>query len=210
MNQHEYERANALQVGSEVDPFTEERYRQFARHLTRSHTSVLDVGCNTGRGGSVLKGLRPNLEISGLDCVQSRLDRLSTDVYRHAYYGLSTQIPCEDASFDAVVAGEFLEHLHTTDVQTTLEEFFRVLRLGGIVLLTTPNPADLKRRILGKTVLGGAHVSQHHPRTMRQRLEWSGFNRVRIYGTGRTSRILGTQRFGLALYGSYLATARKF
>ena len=71
-----YEDLNIEQVGSESDPFTLERYRHFSQHFPKSVKNVLDVGCNTGRGGRVLKQLNPNLFLAGLDCVQSRLDRI--------------------------------------------------------------------------------------------------------------------------------------
>ena len=56
---------NRKQEVSEIDPFTERRYKQFVRHLPPHAHDVLDVGCNTGRGGVVMKTLRPSLRITG-------------------------------------------------------------------------------------------------------------------------------------------------
>jgi hypothetical protein len=42
---------NRAQEISEVDTFTESRYRQFVRRFQDHTQTVLDVGCNTGRGG---------------------------------------------------------------------------------------------------------------------------------------------------------------
>ena len=67
---------NRGQKVSEIDPFTERRYQQFVRHLPRDARVVLDVGCNTGRGGAVMKALRPSLHITGLDCVSERVEAL--------------------------------------------------------------------------------------------------------------------------------------
>ena len=46
-----YEQLNTLQQSSEIDPFTIERYNQFFKHLPKTTKTLLDVGCNTGRGG---------------------------------------------------------------------------------------------------------------------------------------------------------------
>jgi predicted SAM-dependent methyltransferase len=107
------------------------------------------------------------------------------------------------------VAGEFIEHLYPSDVDRTLAEIFRVLRIGGQVMLTTPNPSDIKRRLRGRSILGGAHVSQHHADALKMKLRMTGFSSVRILGSGKVSRHLGPH-FPLPIYGSYLALGRKF
>ena len=200
---------NAAQVESESDPFTPERYRQFARWVPATAREVLDVGCNTGRGGSALKAIRPELKITGLDLLQSRLDRLPKDAYSGVLCGSATQIPCADESFDAVVAGEFIEHLPAPMAMPFLMEAFRVLRLGGVLALTTPNPGDWKLRWRGGSVLGGSHVSQHHPQTMKLQFLMAGYNAVCVRGTGKVSSVLGTWLPPLNLYGSYMVIGRK-
>lgn len=204
-----YEELNLLQPESENDPFTEDRYRQFYRFFPETVSSVLDIGCNTGRGGRVLKLLNPGLMIYGLDAVKDRLDRLPSGVYQEGVHGLSTQIPVRDESFDAVVAGEFIEHIYQKDVDATLGEIFRVLKIGGRLLLTTPNPYDWKRRLRGQSVLGGAHVSQHFPDALKWKLKMTGFAKVGIYGSGKVSRYLGSRFPILSVYGSYLAIGDK-
>jgi hypothetical protein len=41
---------NKAQIWSENDPFTLNRYLQFSRFI-KNGNYVLDIGCNTGRGG---------------------------------------------------------------------------------------------------------------------------------------------------------------
>lgn len=204
-----YEQLNLSQPESEKDPFTEDRYRQFYRFFPKSVSRVLDIGCNTGRGGRVLKSLDARLIIYGLDAVKDRLDRLPVGVYQDVVHGFSTKIPVEDESFDVVVAGEFIEHIYKRDVDKTFEEIFRVLKIGGRLLLTTPNPYDWKRRLRGQSVLGGAHVSQHFPDALRCNLKMMGFANVNTYGSGKVSRYLGSRFPFLSIYGSYLAMGDK-
>ncbi|MES2369256.1 MAG: class I SAM-dependent methyltransferase [Pseudomonadota bacterium] len=204
-----YEVLNLAQPESEHDPFTEDRYRQFYKFLPMGARSVLDIGCNTGRGGRVLKDLDNSLLIYGLDAVRDRLDRLPQDAYEQGVHGYSTKIPNEDGTYDAVVAGEFIEHIYQADVDQTLGEIFRVLKIGGRLLLTTPNPGDIKRKMRGHSILGGAHVSQHFSDTLKLKLRMAGFSRVRVYGSGKVSRYVGS-RFPLFIYGSYLAIGDKF
>jgi SAM-dependent methyltransferase len=204
-----YEALNLAQPESEKDTFTEDRYRQFHRFFPKTVSRVLDIGCNTGRGGRVLKALDARLQIFGLDAVKDRLERLPVGVYQQTVHGLSTKIPIEGESFEVVVAGEFIEHLYPSDVDKTLEEIFRVLKIGGRLLLTTPNPYDWKRRWRGRSVLGGAHVSQHFPDALKCKLKMMGFANVRAYGSGKVTRYLGSSFPLLSIYGSYLAIGDK-
>lgn len=205
----DYEEVNRAQCVSETDTFTAARYRQFARNLPEGCVDVMDVGCNTGRGGRVLLEANPGLVITGLDCVPERLQQLPQGVYQHTLLCSATSIPMPGESFDAVVAGEFIEHLTPRDATDTLVELHRVLRPGGRLLLTTPNPRYLRNVLLGRSVLGGAHLSEFTPEAMVELLLSVGFKRVRVVGTGRVSLVLGTRMPWLPLYGSYMAIADK-
>ncbi|MBS3026828.1 MAG: hypothetical protein HCA25_06995 [Dolichospermum sp. DET50] len=52
-NKEIYKELNASQECSESDTFTCDRYRQFFHHIPIHIKNVLDIGCNTGRGGKL-------------------------------------------------------------------------------------------------------------------------------------------------------------
>src|SRR5208282_163503 len=167
---------NRGQSLSEADDFTEERYAQFVRHLPPHAKAVLDVGCNTGRGGAVLRRLLPTMKIDGLDCVQERLDGIADDIYDRLICSFANAIDMKSGSYDAIVAGEFLEHVPPEQVYSTLCEFFRLLTLRGRLLLTTPNPRYLKNQLRNLSVLlEPSHVTQHYPERLGRRLMDVGF-----------------------------------
>jgi len=202
-----YVELNERQTESESDDFTPRRYVQFARHLRGDGSSVLDVGCGVGRGGRVLKRMIPGITLMGLDCVPGRIERIPPGVYARAFCATSMAMPLEGASVDCIVAGEFIEHLSEADVDRTLQEFARVLRPGGKLLMTTPNPSYWRLRLTGRSVLGGAHLSEHQASKLAARLRRHGFSGATVCGSGRWSKYLG-ERFPLpAAYGSYLITA---
>jgi ubiquinone/menaquinone biosynthesis C-methylase UbiE len=135
---------------------------------------------------------------------------LDSSVYSQAVVGFTQNLPFEDRSVDAVVAGEFLEHVPPKFIEPTLCEFFRVLKLHGVFSMTTPNPRYLKNRIRGLSVLSDpSHVTQHYPEILKQRLMGVGFSSVKINGSGKVSRFLG-KRLPLFIYGSYLLSAKKW
>jgi SAM-dependent methyltransferase len=201
---------NRNQTVSETDPFTEERYGQMIRTLPSGNITVLDVGCGVGRGGRVIRTLRKEVTLIGLDCVPERVLSLDSAVYSQAVVGFTQDLPFEDRSIDAIVAGEFLEHVPPKFIEPTLCEFFRVLKLKGIFSMTTPNPSYLKNRIRGLSVLTDpSHVTQHYPEILKRGLMGIGFSSLEIKGSGKVSRYLGT-RCPLFFYGSYLLSAKKW
>lgn len=204
----QYASENAAQTVATEDTFSLERYQQFARHIPNGAQTVLDVGCAEGRGGAELKRILPQINLLGLDCVDDRLSMLPA-AYKRGILGLTTQIPIDDRSCDAIVAGEFLEHLYPSDVDATLCEFQRILAIGGKLLMTTPNPYSLRMRKRRGTVYGVAHLTQHFPEVLKLRLKMHGFSKVRLIGSGKATRLFGEKLPWLSVYGSYLIIGSK-
>ena len=55
-----------------------------------------------------------------------------------------------------------------------------------------------------------SHITQHYPNSMRQRLRAIGYSHVRIVGTGRMTRYIGSHVPLLPIYGAYLVHAEKW
>jgi 2-polyprenyl-3-methyl-5-hydroxy-6-metoxy-1,4-benzoquinol methylase len=203
--------ANVACTESAIDDFVLERYEQMIKHVPSQATRVLDVGCHTGRGGVVVKKLRPDVELTGFDCIPERIAALDPSTYHTGICGWANEIPADDGSYDAIISGEFIEHVPPRDIDDTLAEFFRVLTLHGRLVMTTPNPNYLKNKLFGLSVLTeDSHITQHYPNSMRQRLRTIGYSHVRIVGTGRMTRYIGSHVPFLPVYGAYLVHADKW
>jgi 2-polyprenyl-3-methyl-5-hydroxy-6-metoxy-1,4-benzoquinol methylase len=95
----------------------------------------------------------------------------------------SGTVPFEDASFEAVFAGEIIEHL--VDTTAFLDEVRRVLGPGGILVVTTPNLASLENRLrllMGRypvwvevALSDQGHVRAYTLPTLRAHLQARGF-----------------------------------
>jgi 2-polyprenyl-3-methyl-5-hydroxy-6-metoxy-1,4-benzoquinol methylase len=55
---------------------------------------------------------------------------------------LNVPLPCADASFDAIISTEVIEHLENP--RAVFRELSRLLRPGGSLLLTTPNQESIR------------------------------------------------------------------
>src|SRR5688572_27021796 len=107
MNILDYEKLNLKQTYSEKDKFTLERYAQFCKHYTQSNNpSILDIGCNTGRGGNILKDKFPNSKLYGLDVVKKRVEDICEGIYDDIFNTSAVSIPLTCDCLDLIVAGE--------------------------------------------------------------------------------------------------------
>ena len=102
------------------------------------------------------------------------------------------RLPFDDGTLDVVVCGELIEHLREDPLQM-LVEIQRVLRWGGLLILTTPNIASAHSI---ESVLGGnspyiygqynrrspadRHAREYTPEDVRVALEAGGFEVIRL------------------------------
>lgn len=96
---------------------------------------VLDAGC--GQGTPVLRRLHGTATAVGLDFSRGQLRLSEANVPGvPLVQGDLTALPFRDDAFDAVTAYNSVIHVPLDDHATVFEEFARVLRPGGRVLLT--------------------------------------------------------------------------
>lgn len=108
-------------------------YREAA---TRIRGSLLEVGCGEGRGIDLL--LPAVNAYTAIDKIQSAIDDLQNRYPRGKFVAAHLPpLPFADASFDAIVTFQVIEHIE--EDKFFLHELHRVLRPGGVLMLTTPN-----------------------------------------------------------------------
>ena len=114
------------------------------RMLSPAGLRVLDLGCLDGTIGSVLTA--DGHRVSGVDASKPAIEKAIARGLDARIGNLEEPLPFESESFDAVFAGEIVEHIFKVEVM--LDEMRRVLKPGGFAVITTPNLAALGRRLL--------------------------------------------------------------
>ena len=103
-------------------------------------------------------------------------------------------LPFEDSSFDALILNEVMEHLRINPV-FTLREARRVLRLGGTLLMSTPNLRSLNG-IWNLAVHGRSYALADNVYDEYQKLERIGHvGHVREYAPGDIQALLARLGF---------------
>ena len=97
--------------------------------------SILDLGCAFGYGTSKLAR---HYTVTGMDASQEYIERAQLS-YPHIRFlhGSAEALPFADASFDAAVMLDVLEHV--SDEAAVLAELARVLKPGGWVVISVPH-----------------------------------------------------------------------
>ncbi len=212
MESIKYEQLNVKQTHSEVDHFTVERYSQFCQHYPDSKIppAILDIGCNTGRGGQVLRSRFPDSKLYGLEVVESRVGAIPKGIYVDVFYTSATHIPLPSASLGLIVAGEVIEHIASEDIPIVLNECYRTLMPGGLLMLTTPNPYSIKVLLGNKAIFKEpSHISIMSPKVLSINLAFTRFKNISIYGSGKATRYLPEKFPLLTPFGSYLIVGEK-
>ncbi len=103
---------------------------------------VLDLGC---RSGQLTKNFVEGNSVVGLDVDAAALEKAAALGIEPVQANVEEPLPFDDASFDAVVAGELFEHLQFPDA--LVSEIRRVLRPGGLLIGSVPNAFRIQSRL---------------------------------------------------------------
>ena len=98
---------------------------------------VLELGCGEGRGIDII--LSKSKSFTAIDKIKDVIEKLSLKYKDNVF--ISSNFPplvdIEDNSFDTVISFQVIEHIQ--DDTQYISEIERILRPGGVALITTPN-----------------------------------------------------------------------
>jgi len=153
----------------------------YALHLQRYmwvlpaayNSDVLDAGCGSGYGADLLAAVARSVVAVDHDA-EAVVENRSRYAYRRNLR-FETQDVAElefpDRTFDLIVSFEVYEHIETARSEMFMHHLSRLCRLGGRVLLSTPN------RLVEKPFLKSAgqvykyHINSVSPAELRTRLK---------------------------------------
>ncbi len=158
--------------------------RKFNR--LRKPLKLLDIGCDNGILSSRLKLL--GYDVYGLDIRKKEVAHARKLGIKAVVGSAEKKFPFGSGFFDAAFAGDIIEHLYDTDF--FIQEVHRILKQGGVFVVTTPNLASLSNRIrllfgripvgseirLGKDMAG--HIRNYTFPELESQLREHGFSIV--------------------------------
>ncbi len=100
---------------------------------------LLDVGCGGGRFLNRMK--KRGWTVEGSDFDEQAANKVTARYGIKTHVGDLSQCGLPDNCFDVITMSQTIEHLY--DPQATLRECLRILKPGGLLVMTTPNARSL-------------------------------------------------------------------
>lgn len=146
----------------------------FINHLRAINGRMLDIGCNVGNLAFLLRqqDISPQqLDYLGIDIAEKSVKCAKSRDIQGAVFqvGNALELDFPNESFDAVTLVEVIEHI--PNQPQAIREATRVLKPGGLLLLSTPNSEcapwifDERLRFFARRLLGMKNVDKDSPLT---------------------------------------------
>jgi len=148
------------------------------KKLLPENGGVLDAGCGNGRLTRLMKksGYKVFSFDESMECLKQGLE--SGNLKDNLWKGKTDKIPFRNESFDAVIAGDVLEHLQ--DDKGAVCEFFRVLKPEGVVIVSVPAHPE----IWSIDDEWSGHKRRYKKETLERIFLRTGFEKIKIYHWG--------------------------
>ena len=175
MDYEEYykDREKKKALGYRLKRRTKEVIKAILKYKGRKVNSILDVGCADGK---MLELLLEEVKVhnyKGVDFDQKLINLANEDIKKHLEVGNALNLRFKDNNFDVLISTAVIEHLENPE--KFLKESYRVLKEGGIIILTTPSPLFEKLGTLVGHLKDETHFETYNLKELKSLLRKEGF-----------------------------------
>lgn len=156
MNENKIKSLNEKTAEKRTGPFSateENKYKKVAEYITHN-SKVLDVGCGAGNFSEFIKD--KSCDYYGIEFIESLADVGLKKGIKILIHDVNKGLPFDNETFDAVVLLDVLEH--SISPYNLLNECYRVIKRGGRIVISVPNPSSLANIIVAVFHLPGYPV----------------------------------------------------
>ena len=184
-----------------LSPITIKRYNELLNTFEefRKTNKILDVGCGIGYFLEVAK--ERGWDVYGTEYTNEAIQICSSKGI-NMQKGILSSRNYQNEEFDIITSFEVIEHINNPIDELT--NFYKLLRKGGLVYLTTPNFNSLLRYRLKSeynVICYPEHLSYYTPKTLKKLFTSVSFKTKKIESTGisltrlKTSKGVSKQSF---------------
>jgi len=172
-------------------------YLPFVLPLKNLYPNVkaLDIGCGRGEWLELLN--ENSMSAKGIDLDEGMLEAckiLSLDVTQGN--GIAYFKELSDESLTIISAFHVVEHISFEDLQSLVQDSLRVLKPGGILILETPNPENIKVAT-ENFYLDPTHIKPIPSNLLSFLPEFYGYSRTKILRLQESKEVLNQESINL-------------
>lgn len=160
----------------------------FPRNLTGN---ILDFGCGSGEILSEITNSNPKAKILGIDISKIATRQAKKRVPSGTFKTIieSKKVPIKSESIEFILANDVIEHVY--DTEWLFNEFSRLLKKDGLILISTPYCGLIKNLVIALTNFElvydplGPHIRFYTKKSLNKCLDLIGFRTIRFGTFGR-------------------------
>ena len=177
-----------------LSPITIKRYNEILDEFEqfRKTNNILDVGC--GIGYFLEEAKKRGWNVYGTEYTEEAI-KICDNKGINMQKGVLTPSNYNLESFDIITSFEVIEHINNPTEE--LNNFYKLLRKGGITYVTTPNFNSILRYGLKSkynVICYPEHLSYYTPKTLKKVFKQSGFKAKKVITTGFSFTRLKTSK----------------
>ncbi|MEW6536608.1 MAG: methyltransferase domain-containing protein [Candidatus Auribacterota bacterium] len=193
-------------------------YVNSAEHIGVIKGNIIDIGCGYGKFLKEVKYRNPLVKMHGIDICETAVEHCVSEGI-NARVANVEDIPFNDNYFDCAIMSMVIEHV--IDQKKALAEVNRILKTGGLFLLTTDNVWWLWCMSLKNIMMPWKpkYTRKKQPvndefsyRRIRKMVEEAGFSVIKRMKSGPISageRFVGKYDWSIFLYKRHWLLCRK-
>lgn len=148
--------------------------------LKNKKGKMLNIGFGNGLLEKKLEKSNENLELFGIDISGYAVKKMSKRLTGEYRLGNIIRIPFKSFAFDYIIALDVLEHIRPSETLKALSEVNRVLKKGGVLIVSVPLNEDLGN-MLEKGENPNEHLRIYTAQIIIAELEFSEFKLFKKY-----------------------------
>ena len=177
-----------------LSPITIKRYNNILDDFEKYKKTkkLLDVGCGIGYFLEI--AIQRGWQVFGTEYTDEAIE-ICRKKEISIHKGVLNPENYEEESFDIITSFEVIEHINNPIQE--LKNFYKLLRKGGLVYITTPNFNSLLRYRLKSDyniICYPEHLSYYTPKTLKKVFLNTGFKKKKIETTGISLTRLKTSK----------------
>lgn len=149
----------------------QKRFNEISKY--KPNGNLLDIGCASGFFLDVAS--QNGLVTFGVELSKEAV-QIARQKHKNIFNGILENSKYPDSFFDIIALFDIIEHV--LDPRTTIKEISRIIKSGGLLVITTPDISSWHAKIMGKRwglITPLEHLFYFSPTSIRVLLEKYGF-----------------------------------